>query len=193
VPGWGSGAQPPGDGGVTRRLLGILVVVLALIATACSGDDSNDSSETSVADTAGQPLRLDAMDAAVDAVQAALGGEQHFYEVNATPTLVNLFVAGADGNELSYVYDAVEKSLGDQVAQAPTMTQTFTWSQVDFDPDQVLTQALGALPSSLPRLFSVTAGDDSGLFYVVTLESTQGGILDVLVDRKGEILSTRAS
>jgi hypothetical protein len=178
---------------VTRRILAVALVALALLAAACSGDDDGGSTSTTASGGAGQPLRIDAMGAAVDAVEEALGGEQRFYEVNASPTLVNLFVAGADGTEISYVYDAVGQSLGEPVEQEPAMTQTFTWSQADFHVDTVLTEALGALPSSLPRLFSVTAGEDSALFYVVTLESTQGGILDVLVDREGQILSTRAS
>jgi hypothetical protein len=178
---------------VTRRILAVVVVALALVGAGCSGDDDGRSSATTAADGTGQPLRIDAMQDAVDAVETALGGEQRYYEVNATPTLVNLFVAGADGTETSYVFDAVEQTLGEAVVQQPTMTQTFAWSQVDFDADTVLIDALGALPSSLPRLFSVTAGADDALFYVVTLESTQGGILDVLVDRNGEVLSTRAS
>jgi hypothetical protein len=161
-------------------------------AAACSGDDGG-SSDTTEAGGAGQPLRIDAMGAAVEAVHAAMGGEQRFYEVNATPTLVNLFIAADDGTEISYVYDAAEQQLSEPIVQEPTMTQTFAWSQADFDADKVLTDALGALPSSLPRLFAVSAGTDGALFYVVTLESTQGGILDVLVDRNGEILSTRAS
>lgn len=176
-----------------RSAVAAVALALALVGAGCSGDDDDRPSETTAAAVTGQPLRIDAMAAAVEAVETERGGEQRYFEVNASPTLVNVFVDGGDETEISYVYDAVAHELSDPVVQEPTLAQTFAWSQVDFDAGAVLTKALDALPSSLPRLFSVTAGEDDALFYVVTLESTQGGVLDVLVDRRGEILSTRAS
>ena len=132
------------------------------------------------------------MAAAVDAVQSALGGEQRFYEVNATPTLVNLFVAGSDGAATAYVYDAVNDTLGEPADPQPASGNTFTWSQVDFDPAKVLTEALGQLPNALPRTFAVTAATESAVQYLVTLESAQGGVLDVLVDKDGKVLGAQA-
>jgi hypothetical protein len=176
---------------VRTQVVAGLLAALALIGLACSGDDAGSSSDTTAAG-AGQPLRIDAMGAAVDAVQAALGGEQRFSEVNATPTLVNLFVAGADGAATAYVYDAVAGRLDEPAAPQPASGNTFTWSQVDFDPDRVLTEALDQLPNALPRTFAVTAATAEAVQYLVTLESAQGGVLDVLVDQGGKVLGAQA-
>jgi hypothetical protein len=178
---------------VTRRILAVVVVAFALIAAACSGDDEDGSTTSSTtAGGAGQPLRIDAMGAAVNAVEAALGGEQRFYEVNATPTLVNVFVASADGAAIAYVYDAVNDALNDPAPPEPASGNTFTWSQADFDPGKVMSEALGELPNALPRTFAVTAATADAVQYLVTLESTQGGVLDVLVDRDGTVLGAQA-
>lgn len=173
--------------GAARRLAVVLVAV-ALALAACGGDgDGGDG------DAGGQPLRIERMDAAVDAVEAELGGEQRFFEVNATPDKVNLFVASADGAEATaYVYDALTDTLGPADPPQPASGMTFTWSQADFDAGTVLTEALTELPTSLPRTFAVTAASDSAVQYLVTLESTQGGLLDVLVDGSGQVLGASA-
>jgi len=176
-----------------------------MIAAGCSGDDSGtlDSTTTStvatgptaVAETpdgAGQPLRVESMAAAVGAVETALGGPQRFYEVNATPSVVNVFVAGADGAATAYVYDAAADSLGEPDAPQPASGNTFTWTAVDFDPETVLTDALGQLPDALPRTFAVTAASADAVLYQVTLESAQGGVLDVQVDQDGKVLGAAA-
>jgi hypothetical protein len=169
----------------------LAVLVCSLIAPACSGDDGG-SNDTTTAEATGRPLRIDAMGAAVEAVEAAMGGEQRFYEVNATPTLVNVFVAGADGAATAYVYDAVDEVLDEPAPPQPASGNTFGWSQVDFDPDTVLSAALEELPNALPRTFAVTAATAEAIQYLVTLESTQGGVLDVLVDRNGAVLGAQA-
>lgn len=177
---------------MSRRVVAILVLALGLLGAACSGDDDSGSGDTTVADGAGQPLRIDAMDAAVHAVEAELGGEQRFYEVNATPTLVNVFVAGADGAATAYVYDAVNDVLNEPAPPQPSTGNTFTWALVDFDQANVLSDALGELPNALPRTFAVTAAGADAVQYLVTLESTQGGVLDVLVDKDGNVLGAQA-
>ena len=161
-----------------------LFVVVALAVTGCGGDDDGSSGDA-------LPLQVDAMAPAVAAVEDALGGPQRYYEVNATPTLVNVFVAGADGAATAYVYDAVAGTLQAPSEPQPASGETFEWSQADFDTDQVLDQALEQLPSSLPRTFAVTAASPTTVQNLVTLESTQGGILDVLVEGDGTIIGTQ--
>ena len=177
---------------MTRRVL-VALVAVALIGAACSGDDDGGSPTTASTEGEGQPLRIDAMPAAVEAVETELGGEQRYFEVNATPTLVNLFVVtevDEGTNATSYVYDAVARALtGDPVDLGPATGSSFTWSQVDFDPAKVLGQALGQLPTALPRIFTVIAAGESALQYRVTVESAQGGMLDVVVSGDGAVLS----
>ncbi len=158
---------------------------MVLATAACSGDDGGGAGD-------GQPLRLEAMPAAVEAVESALGGPQRFYEVNATPTLVNVFVAGSDGSATAYVYDAVNDALGEPSQPQAASGNTFTWSQVDFDADQVLAPTLEQLPEALPRTFAVTAASETAVQYLVTMESARGGILDVLVAPDGEVLGVSA-
>ena len=112
--------------------------------------------------------------------------------MNATPTLVNVFVAGADGTATAYVYDAVNDTLNEPAEPQPASGNTFTWSQVDFDPDNVLSDALGELPNALPRTFAVTAATADAVQYLVTLESAQGGVVDDLVDQDGKVLGAQA-
>lgn len=179
---------------MTRRIVAVaaLLLAFALIGAGCSGDDDG-SSTTTVAEGGGLPLRIDEMSAAVAAVEAELGGEQRYFEVNATPTLVNLFVAGTDATTATaYVYDAVNETLGDPSEPQPASGNTFTWSQADFHPANVATDALGQLPNALPRTFAVTAASADAVQYLVTLESTQGGVLDVLVDKSGTVLGAQA-
>jgi hypothetical protein len=44
----------------------------------------------------------------------------------------------------------------------------------------------------LPRTFAVTAATAEAVQYLVTLESAQGGVLDVLVDQGGKVLGAQA-
>jgi hypothetical protein len=168
-----------------RRLLAVLfAAVLLMVAVACSGDDGGEDSD-------GAPLRVDAMAAAVAALEASLGGPQTYFEVNATPTLVNLYVAG-DGTATLYIYDAVPGTLGQPDAPQPASGPTFQWAAVDFDSDRVLTQALDQLPDSLPRFFSVTAVEGGSPVYQVVLESKEGGALSVVVAGDGTVEGVQA-
>ncbi len=47
--------------------------------------------------SSGSPPRVDLIDDAVAALEAELGGPQRYFEINATPQLVNLFVELNDG------------------------------------------------------------------------------------------------
>jgi hypothetical protein len=173
--------------GAVRRLAVLLLSsLLVIVAVGCGGDDDGG-------DASGQPLRVEKMADAVKAVEAELGGEQRYFEVNATPDKVNLFVASPDGTQaIAYVFDAVADTLGPADPPQPATGMTFTWSQADFEPAKVLTEALAQLPTSLPRTFAVTAASDTAVQYLVTLESSQGGLLDVLVDGTGKVLGASA-
>lgn len=169
-----------------RRLLAALIAaVLLVVVGGCSGDDGDEDSD-------GARLRVDAMAAAVTALETRLGAPQTYFEVNATPILVNLYVASDGGTATLYIYDAVADTLGEPDAAQPASGPTFQWAAVDFDPDRVLTQALEQLPDALPRFFSVTAVEGGSPVYQVVLESKEGGALSVAVSADGTVQGVQA-
>ncbi len=87
---------------MTRRVVALVAAALVVGAASCGGGD----------DAAARPA-LDQIAPAVAAVEAKLGGPQQYFEINATPQLVNLFVADAAKTTVTpYVY------VGGAVAEA---------------------------------------------------------------------------
>lgn len=164
-----------------------VVAVVSLIAAACGGDDTVPA------------LRVDLVDDAVEAIQAELG-DVALYEVNATPDLVNVFVAteAADGTTTatSYVYEpggGLSAPAAPQDASGPT----FTADQIDFDPDTVLDRAIEELSTSIPRAFAVNGADGAdgpadSASYRIVFDSVEGGSLAVMVQGDGAIIGVDA-
>jgi hypothetical protein len=169
------------------------------MASLAGCSDSKSSSSTSAVDvttTTGAPipvgeapLLIEQIRPAIAAVEAARGGPQQFFEVNATPTLVNLFVA-ADGatSAIAYVYQA--GALQPPAAAEPASGPTFTADELTFDETRVLANVVGALPTSTMRVFSAVGVQGGGVSYLVTVESTLGGTQAVTVGPTGVIVGT---
>jgi hypothetical protein len=154
----------------------LLVAVLALAA--CGGDDEE----------AVVPL-VDQIAPAIVAVEDELGGPQRYFEINATPQLVNLFVAG-DGEVTPYVY--VGGELGPAGAPAAAEGATFTADAVAFDPDRILDGVRDELPESAIVLFTIAGGPGGAVQYGATVQSERGGTLDVVLDPDGSVQSVTA-
>lgn len=168
----------------------LVAVIAALTASLVLGGDDEPT----------PLLRVDLIDDGINAVRDAAGGEVAFYEVNATPDLVNLFaqVEGADGttSAVSYVYSD-EGGLGAPETLADPTGSTFTADLVSFEPDTVLGPTSEELPSSIPRLFSITGaigvdGPASAVEYRIIMESLEGGSLGVLVRPDGSVIGVDA-
>lgn len=177
----------------TVALAGVVVVATVL----CGGlvGCASDAPKEPVAITVGPiaageaPLRVELIAAAIDAVEASLGAPQRFFEINATPTIVNLFVAADDGTQaVAYVYAAGE--LGQPAAPLAASGPTFASTEVDFDASLVLAEARAQLPTSDFRLFSITGLDNGGVNYQAVITSTQGTEFVVYVSSNGDILGT---
>jgi hypothetical protein len=156
-----------------------LVVVAAL--SACSDDDDARGDEQAM------PL-VGKIAPAIAAVEAELGGPQQFFEVNATPQVVNLFVATADGTGVTpFVY------VGDELAPAgdpsSALGNTFGADAVTFDPDAVLDQLTADLPESDVVLFTVVGGPGGAVQYSAGVQSQEGGALDVVLGGDGAVES----
>ena len=183
-----------------RRSIAGLVACVTVAAGSVGGcSDSKSSDETSAANftsTTGAPipagdapLLIEQIRPAIAAVEAELGGPQQFFEVNATPTLVNLFVAAEGGTEaVAYIYQA--GALQPPAEPQPASGPTFGSAELTFDETLVLANVVGSLPDSTFRVFSAVGVQGGGVSYVVTVESTLGGSLEVTVGPTGAILGT---
>jgi hypothetical protein len=124
---------------------------------------------------------------AIDALETELGGPQEFFEVNATARVVNLFVALNDGALVQpWVYlDGELTSEDGQEASGGT----FSASDLDFAPSEVLSKVRDEVPDSILESFYVH-GDGAGNVQYGVLTSAQcGGGLDVVVGPDGAVLS----
>ncbi len=106
------------------------------------------------------------------AVEAELGGPQQFFEINATPQLVNLFVAVDGATQVApYVY--VGGELAPAADPAGADGPTFGADALSFDPDTVLDAVAADLPDADVELFSI-AGDP--VQYRATVQSGDAGV-----------------
>jgi hypothetical protein len=162
------------------RLAAALVVAVAVLAGCGGGDD----------DAAVRPV-VDQIAPAVAAVEAELDGPQQYFEINATPQVVNLFVAGADGVAVTpYVY------VGGELAPAglPSTAEgnTFAASALTFDPDTIFDHVDEDLPDPDIVLFSVIGGPGGAVQYGAGVQSAEGGMLDIVLAPDGTVQSVAA-
>ena len=134
---------------------------------------------------------VDEIDAAVAAVEAELGGEQVYFEINATALLVNLFVADPEARTVTpFAYVGGELS-----SQAPLPVESgsaFPASALAFDPQRVLSCVVAESPASTPEVFFVEANADGAVRYTVLTTNSQGGQLTIEVAGQGLVLAVDA-
>lgn len=160
------------------RAVGIaLAVAFVVTVAACGGDDGGD--DAFVGD----------IRAAIEAVEAELGGPQEYFEVTASPQLTNVFVSLQDGTiAVPYVYLD-----GELQPPAPSLSGasgfTFTADDLDFDEGAILGRVADELPDATIDTLSVEGGDGGTVRYVVSARSEVGGVLDVVVGPDGAVLA----
>ena len=153
---------------------------------ACGGSDADT---TAVRSSGGLATQIAP---AVEAVEAALGGPQAYFEITATPQLVNVFVAADDGTAVvPYVYfdDALQPPAP---KQSGVVGQTFTADAIDFDPDMILAGIAADLPTATIDALSIEGGQGGFVRYVVSVRSAAGGVLDVVVAPQGAVIEVIA-
>jgi hypothetical protein len=135
-------------------------------------------------------LRVDLVDDAVAAVEAELGGPQQYFEINATPDLVNLYVADdAAARATSYIYRP-DGTLDPPVGPGAAEGETFGADAIDVDEGSVLDDVLAELSESVPLAFAITGTAAGAVQYQVILQSLRGGRLAVYVGGDGTILGS---
>ena len=135
--------------------------------------------------------RVDLIGTAVPALETRLGGPQQYFEINATPQLVNLIVALNDGKKAQpWVYIDGELSSTD-VKDATGFS--FAATALDFDAAKVLSKLQADLPQSSADLFFVEGGEGGAVQYSVAVTSRQGGQLVVTVGPDGTVRSVAPS
>jgi len=154
-----------------------LLCVFALAVVVLSGCGSSK-----------EALLVSDIDNAVEAVAEVLGKTPEFYEINATPTLVNLFAADGKGNAINFVFE--EGKLAQETSVAPAQGESFSAAEMTFN-SKVYKRVQKELPESILRAFSVIGDNPTGgVQYRVVLQSDRGGQLAVFVDPTGKILGT---
>ncbi len=162
-----------------RAVYGALLIAVPLVFAGCGGGDGGDDALRPV---------VDEIAPATAALEEELGGPQQYFEINATPQFVNLFVASDDRTEVqTYLY--VDGELEPPTPPAPASGPTFAWSAVELDPDTVLAQVSEDLADSDIVVFAIRAGAEGEPEFTARVQSEQGGMLDVALSPTGEVLS----
>lgn len=167
----------------------IVVHVCFLISSGCSSQGSTDD------------LAIDLIDEAIEAVNDQFDPEAAFYEINATPDGVNMFVSvTGEGGSPAVVQARYTSTRGLVVSEDAVAADgaVFPGSAVDFDPDSILDVALEQLSSTQPRVFIITATSfvdgeqrvSDRVDYRLVMESDKGGRLVVLLGRDGSVLGS---
>lgn len=154
-----------------------LLCVIALVVVVVSGCGGSK-----------EALSVSDIDNAVAAVSKVMGKTPEFYEINATPTLVNLFAADGKGNAINFVFE--KGKLAQETTVAPADGESFPAEGMSFN-GKVFARVEKELPESILRAFSIIGDNPTGgVQYRVVLQSDMGGQLAVFVDPTGKILGT---
>ncbi|MFV0308025.1 MAG: hypothetical protein ACK5OX_09825 [Desertimonas sp.] len=167
---------------MTRRRSLALTVTLGLSVGSCGGDEGDDASRPLIAD----------IDPAIDAVERELGGAQRYFEINATPQLVNLFVADVDaGTVTPYVY-AGDRLQDPGEAVAVSGGTPFTAADVSEDLGAIIGGVTDELPDSDVSVFVIFPDEAGRPRYGATVTSASGGVLEVDLGADGQVLAVDA-
>ncbi|MFM7411591.1 MAG: hypothetical protein ACKO3L_12470 [Actinomycetota bacterium] len=158
------------------RAASVAAVALSVCAmAACGGDDK-------------VALHVDEIDDAVGAVSTLTGQPPRFFEINATPDLINLFLDDGKGSAVNFVWE--NGSLRDETEAAVADGRSFDASMMVFS-SEVCARVEEELPDSLLRAFTITADGPNGeVLHRVVVQSERGGQFAVLVDPTGKILGS---
>jgi hypothetical protein len=175
-----------------------LITAFGAAGVACSDDAGPDVSAEADrgpvvsidAPLLGQLPRVDLIDDAIAAVDAERGAATAFFEINATPLLVNLFADNGDGTTTPYVF--VDGQLSSQASLSGATGGNFPGSAAQFNPDTLLSAVVAELPGSSIEVATLLGNGTGAVQYGVGVRSAAGGQLLVVVSAEGDVLSVEA-
>jgi len=159
------------------RPAGIGLALLAATTVGCGEEQT----------TTGLRPALEEIAPAIAAVEAARGGPQQYFEINATPQFVNLFVAGADATDVQ-VYLYSDGELAEPTPPQPAGGSTFAATAAGFDAATIRAGLDEDLPDSDVIVFAIVAGPGGVARFSASVQSAEGGSLDVSLGPDGEVL-----
>ena len=158
------------------RVASVAAIALSVCAMSACGGEEDIS------------LHVDEIDDAVVAVTTLTGRPPKFFEINATPDLINLFLDDGKGSAINFVWE--NGSLRDETEAATADGRSFDASKMVFSSD-VYARVEDELPKSRLRAFTITADGPNGeVLHRVVVQSERGGQFGVLVDPVGKILGS---
>ncbi len=125
--------------------------------------------------------------AAVAAVEAKLGGPQQFFEINATPLVVNLFVA-VHAATRAEAFTYVDGTVASKPAGAAS-GHTFAGSALHLDATHLLDRVRTQLPGSVIEGVEIVGGPAGTTRITVIVHSPTGTTMLVVVDPTGSVVS----
>jgi hypothetical protein len=159
-----------------RARVAAVAAALLVVGAACGGGKGPE-----------RPA-LDQIAPAIAAVEEKLGGPQQYFEINATPQAVNLFVADAAKTTVTpYVY--LDGALAESGQPAGAEGNTFAASALTFDRRAILDNVVGELKDSDVVLFTIAGGPGGAVEYTAGVQSKQGGTLEVTLGADGTVKS----
>jgi hypothetical protein len=173
----------------------VLVLAATMVGPSCSSS-SDAAVTTSSASTTLAPSTspfVSGIREAIAAVESKLGGPQQYFEVTATPQSTNVFVAVDNGAAaVPYVY------IGGVLAEPQPRLDgatglTFGAADLTFDDSLLLSRIAAQLPTATLESVSVEGASIGKVRYVVSVRSTEGGTLEVVVGPDGKIQSVDPS
>ena len=173
-------ADPPLPGARRRRRVPWALLLLSAVGIGAIAVLVSYRTEPEV------PVPAADISRAVAAVEARLGGNQRFTEINATPDGVNLFVVQADGQERAWFY--AHGALDGPGASAPPAAPTFTLEGVDTGLAVKIARGVVAqFPGSQLTRFALVQ-QQGQLIWSARAVSSKGGTIEAYFTPDGKTL-----
>jgi hypothetical protein len=178
---------------MVRRLavcIAALSVAAPMVASCSSSSTSKppvticDPGKSKAQSDADLPAAGDIRTAIAD-LEKKLGGQQHFFEVNATARLVNLFVALNNGT-IAQPWTWVHGALTSREGQA-AKGGTFTAADLDFEPKAMFSDIRKQIPEATLESLYINGDGKGNVVYGVISSAKCGGGLDITVSPAGKV------
>jgi hypothetical protein len=182
----------------------LLAAAMVFTGGACSssskGTTTSASAPCSATTVAGAPvstavlggastvLRIADVPAAVAAVEKARGGAQRYTEINTTTGGVNVFVAVAGGQEISYFFDSCGLSAPGVATTADGTVFDLTGVKLPVA-TTLLAKVQDKLPGAIVEGFALVDLAPDGVVWAVKARVAKGGLVNLRYSPAGDLIA----